>query len=44
MEKTYRSISQTKIWVDEGNREFLQAYLTQSQTEKDSRHETGDDW
>jgi hypothetical protein len=44
MEKTYRSISQTKIWVDEGNQEFLQAYLSQSQTEKDSRQDNDDDW
>jgi hypothetical protein len=42
MEKTYRSISQTKIWVDADNEAFVRPYLEQISSKPDESKE--EDW
>lgn len=42
MEKTYRSISQTKIWVDADNEAFVRPYLEQISSKPDESNE--EDW
>jgi hypothetical protein len=41
LEKAYRFICQTKIWVDENNKEFLDAFLTSPKNPQDGAQ---DDW